>query len=62
MAMQEWEVQQHQSAAVEMCFRLGLSPYEPQVPNGPPMWLKYAMLMAEHEIMVQLMRQYGRPV
>lgn len=65
MAMQEWEVQQHQSAAVEMCHRLNLSPYEPldsMNPSSPPQWFKYAVRMAEHELMVQVMRQYGRPV
>lgn len=65
MAMNEWEVIQHQQAATEMCYRLNVNPFEPidsADPSGPQQWFRYAVRMAEHEVMVQTMRAFGRPV
>lgn len=65
MAMQEWQVQQYQPAAIQMCYRLNLDPFEPldsMNPTCPQQWFKYAVRMAEHELMVQTMREFGRPI
>lgn len=62
MALQEWELHAHQPAAVEMCHRLNVSPFTPLNPGGPQQWVEYAVRMAEHELMIQIMRQYGRLV
>ncbi len=62
MALQQWQVQQYQQAAIEMCYRIGVNPYEPtdgMTASSPPRWFEYAVRMAEHDAMVQVMRQVG---
>jgi hypothetical protein len=55
----ESELWRYQSAALEMCYRLGLDPYQPALNGGPPQWVLYAERMAEHAIMVETMRNFG---
>lgn len=59
--MQEWDIQKYQPAAIEMCHRCNVSPFD-LLENGRPRWVDYAKRMAEHEIMIQVMRQFGSPV
>jgi len=65
MAMQEWQIQQHQAAATEMCHKIDVDPYAPSDQGfalSPPNWFTFALKMAEHELMIQVMRSFGRPV
>lgn len=65
MAFQEWQIQQFQTAATEMCHTMNVDPYAPSDPRftlSPPNWFVYALRMAEHELMIQTMRSFGRPV
>ena len=62
MALQQWEIAKFESAAIEMCNRMNLNPWQPldeMAGNSPPQWFKYAVRMAEHHLMVQAMRSFG---
>ncbi len=62
MALQQWQVQPYQQAAIEMCYRIGVNPHESTdctTEGSPPRWLEYAVRMAEHDAMVQVMRKFG---
>lgn len=55
MALQQWQVQPYQQAAIEMCYRIGVNPHESTdctTEGSPPRWLEYAVRMAEHDAMV----------
>jgi hypothetical protein len=52
-------------AAVEMAYRLGQQPYEScTLPGGREgsVWMLHALRMAEHALMVEVMRNFGHPV
>lgn len=62
MALQPYELDKFQGAAIEMCYRLNEDPYQPldaMRGDSPPQWFVYAKRMAEHSIMVEKMRNFG---
>ena len=62
MALQQWEVQRFEGAAIEMCHRMNLDPWalaDQMAGDSPPQWFVYAVRMAEHQLMVQAMRNFG---
>lgn len=66
MALPREEIYRFEAPACAMCIALNLDPYElVQIAidgEWPPQWWIYAQRMAEHEIMVRLMRECGSPV
>lgn len=66
MPVHSWMLSQYQAAAVEMCSRLSEDPFAPvhTVWDGEqavPHWTIYARRMAEHALMVEVMRLWGHP-
>lgn len=59
--LEEWQIQPYQYAAVALCYRLNQDPYvaSQTSPGLVPNWFVFAQRMAEHEAMVQVMRNYG---
>jgi hypothetical protein len=62
--IQTWELSQYQYAAEQMCFRIGVSPYEAvnTVDGTQPAWMQYAVRMHELRLMVEMMRNAGVPL
>lgn len=61
MALQQYQITTFESCAIQMCYRLNESPYEPIDANGTPRWTLYAEQMARHLIMLQCLRDSGHP-
>ena len=59
--LQEWQLQQYQQAAEQMCMAKGEMPFETvDVEGGSvPRWALYAQQMAEFELMFRTMRNYN---
>lgn len=65
MPVQQWEVNNFQAQAEEMCRRLGEDPNQMLMDaNGFhfPRWMNYATRMAEFRVMVEVMRNFGAPI
>lgn len=61
MPVQPWEVIQLQGPAEQMCCRMNENPHEIVMDaNGVtyPRWMDYATRMAEHRIMLAVLRDY----
>lgn len=58
---QEWQLQQYQQAAEQMCMAMGEMPFETVDVEGRsvPRWALHAQQMAEFALMFQTMRNYG---
>lgn len=62
MAIDQWQLSTYEQAAVQMAYRLNENPFEPMDNMNPyslPRWTGYARRMAEHDLMVRCMREYG---
>lgn len=59
--LQEWQLQQYQPAAQQMCVTRGEPPYETVYVEGNsvPRWAVYAQQMSDLALMLQTMRQCG---
>ena len=62
MPIPKYEVNRYQDAAVMMCNLLNEDPFKWNVSTGATRWEIYAVKMAEHAIMIEVMRQFGHRV
>lgn len=60
MNVPEYMITGLQSAAISLCHKLLLNPYEDL--GNEPAWQYFARKMALHQMMVQEMRQFGHLV